>query len=328
MIQTGFSNYSQAINTIVWTFEDLGYDDDLKAASNVKTAVEKLPTSMTLKWNEHLLHNKVSRPTLTVLAKGDGNHPTSRCPQFIALNPDNRAEKVKETKLCFWCLSPGHRSQNCPTPKECNTGGCKKRHHPLMHDTKRVYQTCGSKQHVGLTYQQASQVLLQILPVTIHGLVGLHRTYAMLDMGSAWTLIQASVANKVGLTGPTEQMILNGDGRKAEPSEDKHQHVEGEESLASLSEPVKDVDIMVLQGADVFDLIVPLEIRTGSKGTPRAVRTALGWTATSRLPGSSDINTVTAMKVHITTPEEDLTHQVQLWWKIESFGCKYVEETS
>jgi hypothetical protein len=63
------SNYSRAINTIVWTFEDLGYDDDLKAASNVKTAVDKLPTSMILKWNEHLLHNKVSRPTLTVLPK-------------------------------------------------------------------------------------------------------------------------------------------------------------------------------------------------------------------------------------------------------------------
>ena len=67
--------------------------------------------------------------------------------------------------------------------------------------------------------------------------------------------------------------------------------------------PVKDVDITVLLGADVFDLIVPLEIRTGLKGTPRAVRTALGWTASCRLPGSSNINTVTAMKVHITTPE-------------------------
>ena len=177
------SNYSRAINTIVWTFEDLGYDDDLKAASNVRTAFEKLPTSMILKWNKHLLHNKVSRQTLTVLAKwlqeqaethellpmrgkpkykppgkwngsqhggngpgknvnsqfnntlsahpdagtptpcplGDGNHPTSRCPQFIALNPDDRAEKVKETKLCFCCLFHGHRSRDCPTLKECNT---------------------------------------------------------------------------------------------------------------------------------------------------------------------------------------------------------------
>ena len=92
--------------------------------------------------------------------------------------------------------------------------------------------------------------------------------------------------------------------------------------------PVKGVDITVLLGAEVFDLIVPLEIRTGPKESPRAVRTALSWTATSRLPGGSDINTVTAMKVHITTPKQDLSHQVQLWWKTESFGCKYAEETS
>ncbi|CAB3982787.1 Hypothetical predicted protein [Paramuricea clavata] len=71
--------------------------------------------------------------------------------------------------------------------------------------------------------------------------------------------------------------------------------------------PVKDVDITVLLGADVFDLIVPQEIRTGPKGTPRVVRTALSWTATSHLPGSSDINMVTPMKVHITTPEEHLS---------------------
>jgi hypothetical protein len=83
-----------------------------------------------------------------------------------------------------------------------------------------------------------------------------------------------------------------------------------------------------LLGVDAFDVIVPMEIRTGPKGTPRAVRTALGWSATSRLPGSSDVNTVTAKKVHITTTEEDLSHQVQLWWKTESFGCKYSEETS
>jgi hypothetical protein len=93
--------------------------------------------------------------------------------------------------------------------------------------------------------------------------------------------------------------------------------------------PVKGVDITVLLGAEVFDLIVPLEIRTGRKETPIAVRTAaLCWTATYRLPGSSEIIMVTAMKVHITTHKQDLSHQVHLWWKTESFGCKYAEETS
>jgi hypothetical protein len=107
--------------------------------------------------------------TPTPCALGDGNYPTSRCPQIIALNPVERAEKVKETKLCFCCLSPGYGSRDCPTPKECNTGGCKKRRYPLMHDAKRVYQTRSSEQRTGLASQHASQVLLQVLPVTIHG---------------------------------------------------------------------------------------------------------------------------------------------------------------
>ncbi len=210
-----------------------------------------------------------------------------------------------------------------------------------MHDAKCVYQTRGSEQHAGLTSQQASQVLLQVLPVTIHGPAGLHRTYAMLDMGNTCTLIQASVADKVGLTGPTEQMILNGVQQRsciasrivdfgvssvANPTNpftvsqartverlnlpkisiDMSKEKNRWPHLADLPlPPVKDVDITVLLGADVFDLIVPLEIRTSPKGTPR-----------------------TAMKVHITTPEEDLSHQVQLWWKTESFGWKYAGETS
>ena len=142
---------------------------------------------MILKWNEHLPHNKVSRPTLTVLAKwlqeqaeahkllpmrgkpkykplgkwngsqhgngpgnnvnsqfnnallahpgagtptlctlGDGNHPTSRCPQFIALNPDDRAEKVKDTKLCFCCLSPVHRSKIAPPQRSATPVAARK----------------------------------------------------------------------------------------------------------------------------------------------------------------------------------------------------------
>ncbi|CAB4040324.1 Hypothetical predicted protein, partial [Paramuricea clavata] len=61
------SAFSTVINNIVWTFQDLGYLDDLKAASNVKSAIEKLPSPMILKWNEHLIRNKIIRPTLITL---------------------------------------------------------------------------------------------------------------------------------------------------------------------------------------------------------------------------------------------------------------------
>ena len=86
--------------------------------------------------------------------------------------------------------------------------------------------------------------------------------------------------------------------------------------------------VTVLLGADAFDVIVPLEIRTGPKGTLRAVRTALGSTVTSHFPGPVNEGTNYAMKTHVSSPDEDLRRQVQSWWETESFGCKFAAETS
>ena len=57
--------FSSAINNIVWTFEELGYDDDLRASTNVKVATQKLPRAMLLKWNEHVIKTRINRPNLS-----------------------------------------------------------------------------------------------------------------------------------------------------------------------------------------------------------------------------------------------------------------------
>ena len=98
--------------------------------------------------------------------------------------------------------------------------------------------------------------------------------------------------------------------------------------LADIKLPqVIGAQVAVLLGLDVFDLIVPLEVRTGPKGTPRAVRTTLGWAAASHLPGFIEESQHVA-KVHVSMPEEGLHQQVQGWWKTESFGCKYDGQTA
>ena len=98
--------------------------------------------------------------------------------------------------------------------------------------------------------------------------------------------------------------------------------------LVDLPLPPVDGDcVTVLLGADAFDLIVPLEVRTGPKGTPRAVRTALGWTASLHLPNHGLTAPDHVAKVHVTTPDDELRLQVQSWWETESFGCRFAEET-
>ncbi|CAB4017203.1 Hypothetical predicted protein, partial [Paramuricea clavata] len=49
-----------------------------------------------------------------------------------------------------------------------------------------------------------------VIPVTVHGPNGYLNTHAMLDSGSTCSLVLSSVAEKLGLEGSEERIILNG----------------------------------------------------------------------------------------------------------------------
>ncbi len=53
-------------------------------------------------------------------------------------------------------------------------------------------------------------ILLQVIPITIYGPNGCLNTHAMLDNGSTCSLVLASVADKLGLEGSQERIVLNG----------------------------------------------------------------------------------------------------------------------
>jgi hypothetical protein len=253
-VAEGDAAFSAAINNMVWTFQDLGYMDDLNAASNVRVAVEKLPPGMNLKWNEHLIYNAIPRPTLVALSDWlqrqaeahellpkrsktnqsstrpdrrqkpaehransfaahdtspcvleDGDHPLSSRPKFTSMTADERAETVKEAKLCFRCLKGGHRSRECEVSKACGVQDCQKRHHHMLHLAKRVYPSSngGPEQHSKSSHdRQQTQVLLQVVPVVLHGPAKDIETFAMLDLGSTCSLIHSDVAEQLGLEGP------------------------------------------------------------------------------------------------------------------------------
>ena len=58
---------STTVNNFVWTFQELGYDDDLRSSSNAKVAVEKPPLTLLLKWNEYVIRERIGRVNLTTL---------------------------------------------------------------------------------------------------------------------------------------------------------------------------------------------------------------------------------------------------------------------
>ena len=276
------------------------------------------------------------------------------------MTTDERAELVKQKKLCLACLGTGHVSRKCSSSKLCGVQGCRGKHHELLHNAKRVFAKSETVTAVNtLREPMKPQVMLQVLPVVIYGIKSQISTYAMLDMGSTCSLLRSDIADQLGLDGHCEQLSLNGIQKQTlvtakkvsfeiSPANNKRERhaVASAWTVEKLNLPrmkldmpkekkkwhhLSDIDlppvdgnlVTVLLGADVFDLIVPLEVRYGPKGTPRAVRSVLGWTVTSHLGVNAAETDVHTYKVHVTSPDEELQVQVSDWWRTESFGCKF-----
>lgn len=61
------------------------------------------------------------------------HHYLRDCPQFLQMNNENRRCVVKQNRICFNCLVPGHLVTECKNRMNCKT--CNKRHHSLLHQT-------------------------------------------------------------------------------------------------------------------------------------------------------------------------------------------------
>lgn len=64
------------------------------------------------------------------------NHTLCHCKKFIEMKQEERTEYVKNKRLCFNCLVPGHSVKRCRLPVSCQK--CHRRHHSLLHETKNT----------------------------------------------------------------------------------------------------------------------------------------------------------------------------------------------
>jgi len=62
------------------------------------------------------------------------------CPDFQQTEVKNRYTHVREKRLCFHCLLPGHSVKTCTFRPEavCGVQGCKRKHHRLVHNFQEL----------------------------------------------------------------------------------------------------------------------------------------------------------------------------------------------
>jgi hypothetical protein len=77
-------------------------------------------------------------------------HVVYICDNFLKLALKEKLASVKDNKLCFRCLNPGHLARECKVRFVCDINKCGKRHHRLLHaeNPKRSYMQLLIKQGI------------------------------------------------------------------------------------------------------------------------------------------------------------------------------------
>ena len=165
-------------------------------------------------------------------------HLTRECRQFRESSVESRAQVVKDKKLCFKCLEPGHAISGCKSDKRCGQDGCKSGHHRLMHNAPRVFPSAMKKEKseehgedkavkwsdskppfngMNVLLVKQKLTLLPIVPVIIRSPDNKNiQTYALLDCASEITLLREDAKRSLSLTGP-EQLVEIGTWHSQDP---------------------------------------------------------------------------------------------------------------
>ncbi|XP_078360400.1 uncharacterized protein LOC144644752 [Oculina patagonica] len=162
------------------------------------------------------------------------------CENFKKMSVDMRWNVAKEQKLCFRCLSNGHRGEACSRSRVCGLNGCRSHHHRMLHeDPKKAENTemanvAGSREvdsssmlQGGATAQGESEerthtattgtgampssgfVALRTVPVYVTNHHRRIKVNALLDDGSSRTYLNSDIAAELGLEGRPHELTVN-----------------------------------------------------------------------------------------------------------------------
>lgn len=155
----------------------------------------------------------------------NGEHALYKCYNFIKKTPYERANFVREKKLCSNCFSIKHnKPQDCPSKFTCKT--CNKPHHSLLHfESNKTVQSHAGKVEISqsepvniqsmVTLQKSGSVLLATAMIGVLAKNGTRvLLHALLDQGSQSAFIKETAAQTLGLSRNNISAIISGIGAK------------------------------------------------------------------------------------------------------------------
>ena len=133
-------------------------------------------------------------------------HDIFECLVFKEMTPETRMDMAYEYQACWSCLQPGHTQSRCFRLKECMKDGCKKRHHPMLHQDQEE----GIKKvtHISECTSSGKQPgFLQIMRLK----AGIRHTMwinILWDSGAQLSLITLRKAKELGLSGMAAKITI------------------------------------------------------------------------------------------------------------------------
>ncbi|XP_055604271.1 uncharacterized protein LOC129752524 [Uranotaenia lowii] len=287
---------------------------------------------------------------------GSSSHRIRDCTKLKSLAIHARWQVVIDNKLCHQCLIP-HGKWSCRSKRKCDVNRCGKDHHPLLHPGPPEETAV-----VAIHQQLQTPVLFRIIPVVLYkGNLSIE-THAFLDEGSSTTLLEESIASKLGVDGVHAPLCLLWTGnvtRKENRSQKVSLEISGcgggarmslknVRTVVNLELPTQSLDYeklaenfpylsklpvqsyqnaspKLLIGLDNFHVAVSSKAREGRADQPLATKSRLGWTIFGNV-GPKSCSSILAPQLHISEckSEPDLHDYVKRFFTVESLGISTI----
>lgn len=253
------------------------------------------------------------------------NHKIYKCKKFLELTVLKRWEWIKKNKKCFYCLNSSHRVWKCKLRKVCGKQDCQKFHNKLLHvyESQQTTQqnTSTSENHTLHVGNEFKTVLLRVLPIKLYGTKKEIETYALFDEGSTVSLIDAKLAEEIGVDGvedPLKMFWTNSSCYEDNFSKRVNFKIQGNlneelfdlndvRTVKNLNLPYQSVNVKhlskkwkylsnihmenlenakpkLLIGQNHINLTIAREVIEGPGNAPIASKTKLGWVLHGNLP--------------------------------------------